>query len=180
MEDGVTLKVKNQWIYLWKFLGYLDIVNTFVVLGGHILLMLNMCIIRGINMNDVVFEGLEEGEYICPECKGKGSIEFYMDEYKICGWKGSCPICEGKGKLDWIVYIKHSKEYSNDSIIEVEGMQFIKFDGAWYEHDESFEQENVSCIESDGLEYTPDEEEDFDTDFDEILYNTSKYFDVGY
>ena len=55
---------------------------------------------------------LNDGEHLCPECKGKTIViqtELMADgSNKIM----ACPICCGSGKLDWIDYIRGAKDLS--------------------------------------------------------------------
>ena len=43
---------------------------------------------------------LREGEFFCPQCKGRGMClsGLYPSKYHLL----KCSMCHGKGKLDWI------------------------------------------------------------------------------
>jgi len=70
-------------------------------------------------MNDDLDEkiwasGLNDGEYVCDQCKGFGLIVLKKDAYGLifdsvsgqtCSWK-QCPKCEGNGKIDWARYTR--------------------------------------------------------------------------
>jgi len=53
---------------------------------------------------------LNDGEYYCPECKGKTLV--IQTEYLKSGSNKlmACPICLGTGKLDWIDFTKGKKD----------------------------------------------------------------------
>ncbi len=48
---------------------------------------------------------LEDGEYICKTCKGKGAFHSSNPN----GASRTCHICNGSGKIDWIINVVGSK-----------------------------------------------------------------------
>ena len=50
---------------------------------------------------------LEEGNQICPKCRGVGRI--WYNKRRRMGYRVFCPKCKGTGKLDWVELLMGKK-----------------------------------------------------------------------
>lgn len=52
------------------------------------------------NLNTRRYVTVQEGEHLCPKCRGKGRVP--MKHSKIPSMLLECDKCLGVGKLDWV------------------------------------------------------------------------------
>lgn len=67
--------------------------------------------VYNVNLKRYVF--LDEGEMLCPKCRGKGRIPIKEKNLNILKTTLECDYCLGKGKTDWVEILTKKKRISD-------------------------------------------------------------------